>query len=134
MDLLELNELTVEYNGKNDYSVFDNQKKEYRSKLDESTSFSSVSEIIDNLEALVIDPIISDIEEGLDEHFCLPCGIPTSIKEFDDFFKSSEKITDELKELGYGANIVYIDLIVNHLDDVDLEILENNKNMESVEL
>lgn len=121
VSMLEVMDCQLTQNENGSYCVYDEQSGDFRHNADGIAEFNSAAEIVENLEALIVERIVENMENVFDESVTIDGDAPAGLEEIDKFLKNNPDVVNNLNEIGYNYDVEYIDLLVNHVNDVQLE-------------
>lgn len=126
-----------------DYAVFDNQLGQYLD-ADYDTeegegSFKTARDVADRLAGTIEENILENVQEGIGETLeklglDIPGHLPILPEEIMEFLNSNPNVKQAMLEenAGWEHDIGYVDLLANHLDEVNLERLFDEKYFDKV--
>lgn len=124
-----------------DYAVFDNQLGQY---LDadydaEEGSFKTARDVADRLAGTIEENILENVQEGIEEALEklgkeVPDELPIQPEDIMEYLNSNPDVKQAMLEenAGWEYDIGYIDLLANHLDEVNFERLFDEKYFDKV--
>lgn len=137
-DMLSVVDYTIEKTEKG-YTIFDTQTGDYiRSDTTGDTrEYKNAEDIADRVSAAIDEVILSSVQDGIEETLKsfnkeIPDDFPTTAKELDEYLKTNQDIKSNMEEAGYDYDIGYVDLLANHLGDVNLDRLFEEKYYDAV--
>ena len=129
------------------YAVYNSQSRSYISSGDDIRSFENAKEVAEHINAAIGENIVDSMHEAianiLYETYKTDLSTPDELEEFssivdadeiDKYIKEHPDVRDKLWEKDYGDNVGYLDLLVNHLDDVNIEYLFDKKFYDDIEV
>lgn len=132
-DMMSVMDYTIDKNENGEYQIFDNDTETYLTNLlYETDTFKSATEIVIRVDATIDERIVDNMKDAVEEtlqklDMDVPDPFPFTAKELDEFIKSNPDVYQELQESGYDCDLEYIDLLANHLNDVNMEQLFSEK-------
>ena len=147
-DMFSAMDYTIDKNDKGEYQIFDTQTETYLvNEHYDTDTFRTAEEITDRVYVAIAEKIVDDMHEAIAEYlyntYKTDSNTPDELEEFssivdadeiDKYIKEHPDVCQSLRENGYGSNIEYIDLLVNHLDDVNMEQLFSQKWIDDISI
>ncbi len=136
-DLMSVMDYTIDKNENGEYQIFDQQTETYLTNEHYDTdTFKTAEEIIDRISAAV-DEYCESAQDVIEEALYqldrdIPEDFPITADKLDKFIKENPDVYQNLMEDGYDSDIEYIDLLANHLGDVNMEQLFSQKWIDDV--
>lgn len=126
-----------------DYAVFDNQLGQYLD-VDYDTeegegSFKTARDVADRLAGTIEENILENVQEGIEEALEklgkeVPDELPIQPEDIMEYLNSNPDVKQAMLEenAGWEHDIGYVDLLANHLDEVNLERLFDERYFDKV--
>lgn len=126
-----------------DYAVFDNQLGQYLD-VDYDTeegegSFKTARDVADRLAGTIEENILENVQEGIEEALeklgkKAPDELPITAEDIMEYLNSNPDVKQAMLEenAGWEHDIGYVDLLANHLDEVNFERLFDEKYFDKV--
>ncbi len=145
--MMAVMDYVIDKNDKGQYMIFDQQTETYLENYDNSdgtysgNTFKNAQEIVDRVWTAIEEQIIENIRDAIEDvlpsisparyeeaGLTPPSEVPSgSVQEIDALLKADWLLKNEMITAGYDADIKYIDLLANHIEDVNLERLFSEK-------
>lgn len=145
--MMAVMDYVIDKNDKGQYMIFDQQTETYLENYDNSdgtysgNTFKNAQEIVDRVWTAIEEQIIENIRDAIEDvlpsisparyeeaGLTPPSEVPSgSVQEIDALLKADWLLKNEMLAEGYDADIKYIDLLANHIEDVNLERLFSEK-------
>ena len=137
-DMMSVMDYTIDKNENGEYQIFDQQTETYLINEQYNTdTFRTAEEITDRVSAAISEYVCESMQDAVEETLNqldkdIPEDFPITAKELDNYIKSNPDVYQSLKEAGYDNDIEYLDLLANHLEEVNLEQLFSQKWIDDV--
>lgn len=120
-----------------DYAVYDNQLGYY---LDaDEGEFKTARDVADRLAGTIEENILENVQEGIEETLEklgkeAPDELPITAEDIMEYLNSNPDVKQAMLEenAGWEHDIGYVDLLANHLDEVNFERLFDEKYFDKV--
>ena len=120
-----------------DYAVYDNQLGCY---LDaDEGEFKTAKDVADRLAGTIEENILENVQEGIEETLEkfgkeVPDELPITAEDIMEYLNSNPDVKQAMLEenAGWEYDIGYVDLLANHLDEVNFERLFDEKYFDKV--
>lgn len=128
------------------YAVWDTATRNYVQIDSEDGKFENAQDVADRLSAQIEERIIEAVRDGIEE--VLPSIDPKSyensgikppedfpsadVKELNELLKKDQILRDAMITEGWDSDIGYIDLLANHLEDVNFDRLFEEKYFDKI--
>jgi len=120
-----------------DYAVYDNQLGYY---LDaDEGEFKTARDVADRLAGTIEENILENVQEGIEETLEklgkeVPDELPIIAEDIMEYLNSNPDVKQAMLEenAGWEHDIGYVDLLANHLDEVNFERLFDEKYFDKV--
>lgn len=136
-DMLSVADYSMDKLENGDYAVYDNQLGQY---LDaDEGEFKTAKDVADRLAGTIEENILENVQEGIEETFEklgkeVPDELPITAEDIIEYLNSNLDVKQAMLEenAGWEYDIGYVDLLANHLDEVNFERLFDEKYFDKV--
>lgn len=136
-DMLSVADYSMDKLENGEYAVYDNQLGQY---LDaDEGEFKTAKDVADRLAGTIEENILENVQEGIEETLEklgkeVPDELPITAENIMEYLNSNLDVKQAMVEenAGWEYDIGYVDLLANHLDEVNFERLFDEKYFDKV--